>query len=265
MKTIFKSALTGAGWLYLALMYIFIVGPMLFVCAASLNSAANFPAAFDGLSFKWYQAILAYPEFTRSAWTSALVALISSAIAVVAAFLAAYGMFRHSKKENAVLSTILASPILVPQIVLSLATLQFLSLFGISSGFVGLVAAHTVHGLPFALRLVTSGFSRYNFSLEDASLSLGASRLTTWRQVTVPLLRANLVAGFTFCFILSFVNLPISLFLTDAGTATLPMVMFAHLESRIDPMLPAVASIVVIAAAAATILLERYLRIRLVD
>jgi putative spermidine/putrescine transport system permease protein len=260
-----KELLATARWLYLIAIYVFIVGPMLFVCAASLNSAANFPATFAGISFKWYQAILNYPEFTRAAWISALVAMVSSVIAVVAAFLAGYGMFRSDRKESVALSTILASPILVPQIVLSLATLQFLALFGISSGFAGLIAVHTVHNLPFALRLVLSGFSRYNFSLEEASLGLGASRLTTWRQVTVPILKANLIAGFTFCFILSFVNLPISLFLTDARTATLPLVMFAHLEARIDPMLPAVASIIVIAAAATTILLERYLRIRLVD
>jgi len=260
-----KDILAAARWLYLIAIYAFIVGPMLFVCVASLNSAANFPANFDGITFKWYEAILKYPEFTRAAWVSALVAMVSSIVAVGVAFLAGYGMFRSDRKESVVLSTILASPILVPQIVLSLATLQFLALFGISSGLVGLIAVHTVHSLPFALRLILSGFSRYNFSLEEASSNLGAGRLTTWWQITMPLLKANLIAGFTFCFILSFVNLPISLFLTDARTATLPLVMFAHLEARIDPMLPAVASIIVIAAAGTTILLERYLRIRLVD
>jgi putative spermidine/putrescine transport system permease protein len=260
-----KSLVRAAGWLYLGALYVFIVGPMLFVLSSSVNSAASFPAAFDGVSFKWYRAILAHPEFISAAWTSAVVAALSSAIAIVAAFLGAYGMLRGKKKENAFLSTVLASPILVPQIVMSLAMLQFLGLFGLSSGFAGLLAVHTVHGLPFALRLIMTGLARFNFSLEDASLSLGASRALTWWRVTLPLLRPSLIAGFTFCFILSFVNLPISLFLTDAQTTTLPLVMFSYIESRIDPMLPAVAAIVVVTACVVTLILERYLRIRLVE
>ncbi|MBV8538271.1 MAG: ABC transporter permease subunit, partial [Alphaproteobacteria bacterium] len=106
---------------------------------------------------------------------------------------------------------------------------------------------------------------RFDFSLEDASFALGAGRLATWRHVTLPLLRPNLVAGFTFCFILSFVNLPISLFLTDARSPTLPLVMFAYIEARIDPMLAAIATVVVVVAGIGTLVLERYLKIRLVE
>jgi putative spermidine/putrescine transport system permease protein len=109
------------------------------------------------------------------------------------------------------------------------------------------------------------GLVRFDFSLEDASHGLGAGCLTTWRHVTLPLLRPNLVAAFTFCFILSFVNLPISLFLTTAQTTTLPLVMFAYIEARLDPMLAAVATSIVAAACVATLILERYLRIRLVE
>lgn len=260
-----KRVMAGAGWVYLGFIYLFAIGPLLFVAAASINSATTFPAAFEGLTFKWYRAILDRPEFITAAGTSALVAALSSAIATAAAFLAGYAMLRGRKKEDPFLSTVLASPILVPQIVLSLAILQFAALFGLGTGLASLLAVHTVHGLPFALRLVMTGLARFNFSLEDASLSLGAGRVTTWRRVTLPLLRPSLIAGFTFCFILSFVNLPISLFLTDAQTSTLPVVMFAYIESRIDPMLAAVATIVVVVAAAATLVLEQYLRIRLVE
>jgi putative spermidine/putrescine transport system permease protein len=260
-----KGLATAAGRLYLAALYLFIIAPLVIVAAASINSATSFPAPFAGFTVKWYRSILAHPEFIAAAWTSALVAAVSAAIGTAAAFLAAYALRRRGKRENVLLSTMLASPILVPQIVISLAMLQFAALFGLGGGFLSLVAVHTVYALPFALRLVMTGLVRFDFSLEDASLGLGAGRLATFRHVTLPLLRPNLVAGFTFCFILSFVNLPISLFLTTAQTTTLPLVMFAYIEARIDPMLAAVATSVVAAAAAATLILERYLRIRLVE
>ncbi|HUZ74198.1 MAG TPA: ABC transporter permease [Stellaceae bacterium] len=260
-----RRVISGAGWVYLAAVYVFVIGPVIFVTATSFNTATSFPAPFAGVTVKWYRAILAHPEFIDAAWTSALIASVSSAIATAVAFLAAYAMRRGGKRENTALSTILASPILVPQIVISLAMLQFASLLGLGGGLPSLIAVHTVYALPFALRLVMTGLARFNFGLEDAALSLGAGRLAIWRDITLPLLRPNLVAGFTFCFILSFVNLPISLFLTNAQTTTLPVVMFAYLEASIDPMLAAVATIVVAAACVATLILERFLHIRLVE
>ncbi|MDJ0389120.1 ABC transporter permease subunit [Roseomonas sp. E05] len=255
-----------AGGLYLLLLYLFVMGPLLFVIATSFNPATSFPSRFEGFTLSWYAAILERPEFLAATGTSALVAALAAALAVLVAFLAAYALSRQGGAGGrGAMATLLASPLLVPQVVVSLAILQLASSFGIGTGFWGLVAAHAVYVMPFALRLILTGFARFDFAVEEASRSLGGGPLATWREVTLPLLRPSLVAGFTFCFILSFVNLPLSLFLTGPETATLPIVMFAYIESRIDPMIAAVASLIVLAAATATLLLDRFLRVRLVD
>ena len=174
-------------------------------------------------------------------------------------------MARRRSGENVTITSILATPLLVPQIVMSLAILEFASSIGIGTSFAGLVAVHAVYVLPFALRLIMTGLARFDFALEEAAASLGASWFSTWRRVTLPIIRPSIVAGFTFCFVLSFVNLPLSLFITDARTATLPIVMFSYIESRIDPMIAAVSTVIVLLAALTTVLLETGLRIRLVD
>lgn len=250
---------------YVVAMYAFVLLPVFVIVAISINSASTFPAAFTGLTSHWYWAILDRPEFLTATQTSCVVALLASLIAVLIAFLAAYALVRHRPAGGSLLETVLMSPLLVPQIVVSLAILQFANAVGTSSGLFGLVAAHAVYVMPFALRLILTGMERFNFSLEEAAQSLGAGWFKTWRLVTFPILRPSIVAGFTFCFILSIVNLPLSLFLTNTDTATLPIVMFAYMESRIDPMIAAVASVTVIVAALATLLLEKFLKIRLVD
>lgn len=250
---------------YAALMYVFVLSPVIVIVFISINRASTFPAPFQGATTHWYAAILERPEFIEAAKTSALIALLAATIAVIFAFFAAYALTRNKPPAGSMIETVLMSPLLVPQIVISLAILQFANLVGIGTGFFGLVAAHAVHVMPFALRLILTGMLRFNFALEEAALSLGANRLRTWRHVTLPVLRPSLVAGFTFCFILSFVNLPLSLFLTTPYTATLPIVMFAYMESRIDPMIAAVASVAVLAAALVTLLLEQILKIRIVD
>jgi putative spermidine/putrescine transport system permease protein len=257
--------LIWAGRGYLILVYAFLLAPLGFIVYSSVNRATSFPSAFEGLTLHWYAAILDNDEFITSAWTSTFVAAVAALLATIVSFLAAYAMARRRSGETAAISTTLSVPLLVPQIVMSLAILQFASWIGIGTSFAGLIAVHAVYVLPFALRLIMTGLARFDFALEEAAASLGASGLATWRRITLPIIRPSLVAGFTFGFVLSFVNLPLSLFITDARTATLPIVMFSYIESRIDPMIAAVSTIIVVLAAATTLLLESVLRIRLVD
>jgi putative spermidine/putrescine transport system permease protein len=260
-----SRALTWAGRGYLILVYAFLLGPLAFIVASSFNPATSFPSAFEGITLRWYGAILNHEEFITSAWTSTVVAAFAALVATIVSFLAGYAMARRRSGENATITVILSVPLLVPQIVMSLAILEFASWIGVGTTFTGLVAVHAIYVLPFALRLVMTGLARFDFALEEAAASLGASGFITWRRVTLPIIRPSLVAGFTFCFVLSFVNLPLSLFITDARTATLPIVMFSYIESRIDPMIAAVSTVIVALAALTTLLLESVLRIRLVD
>ncbi|MEJ0068207.1 MAG: ABC transporter permease subunit [Pseudomonadota bacterium] len=117
--------------------------------------------------------------------------------------------------------------------------------------------------MPFTVRLALTGLARFDFALTEAAKSLGASRLRTLWHVTLPLIRTSLIAGFTFAFILSFVDLPLSLFLTTPHTATLPIAVFAYIESRLDPLVTAVATLVLFAAVALTLTLERVFRLRI--
>ena len=252
-------------WIYLASIYAFILGPMILVIASSFNTETSFPASFEGFTLRWYTRIWDHQEFLASAKTSAIIAATSAAVATAVAFLAAYAMSYRGRKENSWLAAWLASPLLVPQVVLSLGMLQLVSIIGVGAGFMALFAVHTVHNIPFALRLAMTGFARFDFALEDAAASLGASKTAAWREVTIPLLRPSMVAGFVLCFIMSFVNLPISLFLADTATSTLPVVMYSYIESRIDPMLAAVSAILFAVACATTIILDGVFRVRLVD
>jgi putative spermidine/putrescine transport system permease protein len=260
-----NRAMTWCGRTYLVLIYIFLLGPLGFIVISSFNRATSFPSGFEGLTLRWYAAIFDHAEFLDAAWSSAVVAALAALIASVFAFCAAYAMARRRSGEIASITTALSVPLLVPQIVMSLAILEFANWIGLGTGFAGLVAVHAVYVLPFALRLIMTGFAGFDFALEEAASSLGAGQLATWRKVTLPILQPSLVAGFTFCFVLSFVNLPLSLFITNAHTATLPVVMFSYIESRIDPMIAAISTVIVAVAAAATVLLESRLRIRLVD
>ncbi len=257
------TAKRPVAWIILGLVYLFILIPAAIVIFDSFSSATSFPSPFESATLHWYRALFDHQEFLASIRVSVFVAAMAASAAVVLGFLAAYALVRRPVKGRDAIQTFLYGPLLVPQIVIGLAMLQILSFARLRISLVYLIIVHTVYVMPFAMRLVMTSLSRFDFSLEDAARSLGAGHLRGLWHVTLPLVRTGLIAGFLFAFILSFVNLPLSLFLTNSRTATLPVVMFAYIESRIDPLVAAVASLIVIAAVVFTLVLERIFRLRL--
>ena len=254
---------------WLTLVMLFILTPAGFVVFDSFNSATSFPSPFEGATLRWYVALADHPEFLEAAWTSLELAVIAAAIATIAGFLAAWGLASGRIPARNAIITVLMGPLLVPELVVGLAILQIVGMFGpllgLSLGLPVLVAAHAVFVLPVTVRLSLSGFSQFNFSLEEAARDLGASPWRILLHITLPLLRPSLLAGFVLAAVLSFVNLPLSMFLTTAQTSTLPVIAFAYMESRIDPMIAAVATLVMLTAAAITLTVDRLLRFRLME
>jgi len=251
------------GRLYLAAVMLFLLAPAGFVLVDSFNAAASFPSPFESATLHWYAALHDHPEFLDAAWTSLQLALAAAAIACIAGCLGAYALTRGRPPARQAVETALMGPLLVPELIVGLGILQMVGLLSLSLGLPVLIAAHAVFVLPLATRLLLAGFSRFDFAQEEAARDAGANRLQVMHHVTLALMRPHLIAAFVLSAVLSFVNLPLSMFLTSARTATLPVIAFAYMESRIDPTIAAVATLVMVAAALVAVATDRILRIRL--
>ena len=252
-------------YVWLGLVLAFVLAPAGFVVFDSFNAASSFPSPFEGATLHWYADLAQHPEFLTAAWTSVQLAVLAAAIASGAGFLAAWGLASGRIPARHAVATALMGALLVPELVVGLAILQIVGMLHLSLGLPVLVAAHAVFVLPITLRLTLSGFAQFDFALEEAASDLGARRWQVMWHVVLPLLRPSIVAGFVLAAVLSFVNLPLSMFLTTARTSTLPVIAFAYMESRIDPMIAAVATLIMLVAASLTILTDRLLRIRLTE
>lgn len=248
------------GRAYLGLVMLFALAPAAFVVVDAFNAAASFPSAFEGATLRWFAALADHPEFLDAAFTSLELAASAAAIASVTGFLAAYGLARNRLPFRDAIATALMGPLLVPELVVGLAILQIVGLLGLPLGLPVLIAAHSVFVMPLSVRLVLAGFSRFDFAMEEAARDAGAGRADVLWHVTLPLMRPAILAGFVLAAVLSFVNLPLSMFLTTARTATLPVIAFAYMESRIDPVIAAVATVVMIATAALAVMADRLTR-----
>jgi energy-coupling factor transporter ATP-binding protein EcfA2 len=128
---------------------------------------------------------------------------------------------------------------------------------GLTVSITTLVIGHTVVSVPYVVRNTIAALAQLDPAQIDSSLSLGASRLMTFRSVTLPSIRSGILSGAFVCFMASFDNVPVSLFLRDAATDMLPVRMWQDLESKLDVTIAAASSALIILTIILAVIMER--------
>jgi putative spermidine/putrescine transport system permease protein len=113
-------------------------------------------------------------------------------------------------------------------------------------GFVKVILAHAVLGIPFVIITVTATLVGFDRSLTRASASMGANPLRTFFKVQMPLILPGVISGGLFAFITSFDEVVVVLFVGSAQQQTLPWQMFIGLREQISPTILAAATILVV-------------------
>lgn len=229
------------------------------------NKIMSFPP--EGYTATWFVEAWNMAAFRDGFLLSLKVAVSAALLALLVGIPAALAIARYRFPGREAINTVLMSPLMIPAIVSGSAIylfyieVQIRTEFQLASTFYGLVLAHTLIAIPWVLRLLIASLAGLNPSIEEASLSLGASRLTTFFRITVPMIRPGMTAGALFGFIASFGDLEKSLLLVGPGRITLPIAMLNYLQYRTDPVIMAVATIQILIIAAALVISDRYVRL----
>jgi putative spermidine/putrescine transport system permease protein len=156
----------------------------------------------------------------------------------------------------------MVSPLMLPGLVLGIAMLQAMRELGLRDAWVSLLIAHVVITMPFIMRTVLASLSLFDFAMVDAARTLGCSYpLAIWR-VLVPNILPGFVSGALFAFIASFDNYPVSMFLVDVRTKTLPIQLLNYLEISPDPTLAAVSTLLILLTIFVLFLCDRMVGLR---
>lgn len=237
--------------------YVFLLAPLAVVVLASFNSADFLSFPPRGFSMRWYRALWESEVWGDSFRLSILLTAVVTPLALFIGTLAAYALVRYSFPGKGMIATLVMAPLVMPQIVLGIALLNYFSLLGLVGSMTGLILGHLVVTLPFTVRLVSISVHNLDPALERAAQNLGATPLQTFWRVTLPLLRPGIVAGAIFAAIISFGELAVTLLIGGARTTTLPLRIFNYTEYNFDPAINAVSTIFVVLALVLIIALDR--------
>ena len=151
---------------------------------------------------------------------------------------------------------LLIAPMVVPVIVIGVATYLYFAPLGLSDSYVGLIAVHAAMGAPFVLTTVLATLANFNHNLVRASLSLGETPFNTFMRVTLPVIAPGVISGALFAFATSFDEVVVTLFLAGAEQTTLPRQMFTGIRENISPTIAAVATLLILFTTAMLLVLE---------
>ncbi len=248
------------GWaltVYALLVFVFLVAPLAVVVATSFTASnfASFPP--QGLSLRWYTALLDQPEFLEAFWLSVELGALAAAVATVIGTLAAFGIVRYRFPGRDLVNTLVLSPLLLPGVVTGIALLQFFALIGVGASFGRLLIGHVIITVPYVVRSVAAVLVGFDRSLEEAAQSLGAHPVRAVVQVTLPVIRAGVMAGAVFAFVTSFDNVVVSIFLTSPTLVPLPVRLYNYVESSARPLAASISTLQIVVILALLWLLEK--------
>ncbi len=250
------------------LIFLFLIVPIIVVMPLSFNAQDFFtftPEMLrldpEGYSLKHYRDFFTNEQWQRSLKNSVIIAPIATIISVSLGTLAAIGLSQSHVPGKRAIMAVLISPMIVPLIISATGMFFFYSAMGnfmednlgLSQNLVGyikVILAHSVLGIPFVIITVTATLVGFDRSLTRAAANMGASPVTTFFRIQMPLIMPGVISGGLFAFITSFDEVVVVLFVGSAAQKTLPWQMFIGLREQISPTILAVATILVVVSIA---------------
>ncbi|CUX65618.1 ABC-type spermidine/putrescine transport system, permease component II [Agrobacterium tumefaciens str. Kerr 14] len=244
------------------LLMLFLLAPVLLVFPISFSADDFIIWPPSDWSLRWYRALGSQGNIASAFGTSVVLAAVVTVCSLAAAIPAAVLIHRHRFIGRATLLSFLTAPLLLPSIVLALAMLIVFIRNGLVGSWFGLALGHLVLTTPYALRVLLTTLQTLPRDVEDAAASLGARASTVFRRITLPLMTRGIVAASALCFLVSFDEVTVSLFLVGPQLVTLPVALFRYVEGSTDPLVAAVSVLLILGTLAIVLIIERAMGLR---
>ena len=247
------------------LIALFLLAPLVIVFVNSIGVEQYVVFPPGGWSAQWYSRIPDY--YLEGAILSVGLAVAATAAAALVAIPAGLAIARGSLPGKSAIDALLRSPVQIPLLVSGVAFLQFYVLIRKTTGltitdsFIGLWIAHTIVVSPYLLTAVVARLMRYPASLDEAAYGLGAGPVRTFFDITLPIISPAVASGLFFAFLVSFDNVPTTVFLIQSGDTTLPLAIFYDTDQDLSRIQYAVGTIVTVVFTTLILVMMRWLRL----
>jgi spermidine/putrescine transport system permease protein len=269
--------LRAATALYLGAFLLFLFVPLTVVAVFAFNNAPYPAPPWHGFTLDWFlgnpaagrTGLFRDSELLGSIWTSVVVASWVTALSVLVGTANAFLMERYRFPGKQLLSVLMLVPLVIPGVILGISILAFCSrlaeladsLWGLDldflrPGLVLVVLGQFSFVATIATLMISARLKRFDRTLEEAALNLGASQAAVLRTITFPYLRPALIGSAAISFLMSFENFNTTLMLVGED-APLTVLMYGRMREGASPVLNAVSLFLMLASALLALSLMR--------
>lgn len=249
-------------WRLIGALYIlFMISPLVLVGLFSFTDGgmANFP--IHALTLKWWEAMLANPAFTSALTNSLIIGLVVSVISAVLGTMAAMGLSQLPPAVANSVMLVLSTPLMLPPLVLGVALLSFYVAAGIRLGLVTVIMSQLLFTLPSVILVIVARLRSFDFRIVESARDLGASQLTAFRTVTLPVIQPSIIGAALISLALSLDDFIVTFFTIGSGN-TLPTFVWGMIRTSLTPTANAIGTLILILTLASTIVALRLTRYR---
>lgn len=236
----------GIGIAFCTCVYLFLFLPILVIVVNSFNATTSKPyLTWKGFTFDWYVRLFDNGALLSSFGNTIIIAVVSTLLATMIGTLGAFGMYKYKFKGKGVIDGLLYIPVVIPEIVLGISLLSLFTNVNIPRGMLTLILAHVTFSVPFVIFNVRARLSGYDNSIEEASMDLGANRVVTFFEITLPVLAPGIAGGALLAFTLSIDDVIISYFV-NGQTKTYPLKVMESIKSGVAPDVNALSTLILL-------------------
>jgi putative spermidine/putrescine transport system permease protein len=244
------------------ILFLFLLAPVIVIVVVSFSADSILTFPPSGWSVRWYGELLQAPQFLAGFRVSLIVSCGAAVMAAGVAIPASLALSRGRFRGRAVIESLFLAPLLIPAIVIGLGLLLVFSPLGFKGTYTGLIVANGGLVVPYVMRTTILSLSTMDPRCEEAARTLGATPPAVFRTVTLPLIAPGVIAGVVLAFLLTFDEAVVSFFLVSSRVQTLPIAMFDYVQTRSDPLLAAVSSVLVFLSLMVVVVIERVIGLR---
>ncbi len=248
-----KLSFNGA----LAFVLFILISPVLILIITSFLDKSHMSWPFDDFTYKWYVEVFKRPLWLRAFVNSLIVACLTTMMTLILCAPTAYIMSKRRSRTLDMIRTFIASPIMIPPVMVGISLLIFLSRMGLRSSYFAIAFGHTLWSGPIVFICMTAVFDSINPIYAQVARDLGANPFQTIWKVILPMVRSGLVASIFLAFVLSTQEFVIARFLYVPSTITLPVEMYFALEFDLSPAIAAMSVYLVAIVVVGLIIIDR--------
>ena len=226
-----------------AAILLYLVLPILIVVPMSFSSARFLTFPPPSLSLRWYREYIGNQAWMQATLVTLTVAVCTVLIATPLGVSAAYAISQSKLRIMRIIHAALLLPLMVPIIITAVGIFFVYAKVGLIATMSGLVLANVMLALPYVIISVVAGLQSFDMTQEMVARSLGMNRLRSFFAVTLPQIKASVIAGGIFAFISAMDETIVAIFISGGQYQPLTKRMFTALRDEIDPTIAAISTL----------------------